>query len=750
MNPAAAQVSGRLRQAVAFHQSGQLAPAQAIYEEILTVEPRHFDALHLLGVIAAQSKYPARAVTLFDQAIDIDPNNAAAHCNRGAALQELSQWDAALASYEQAIALASDYFEAYYNRGNVLKDLEQFAASLDSYDRAIALKPDHAESHSNRGIVLAELEQWQAALESYGRAIALKPNYAEAHYNMGNALCVLKRFDAALASYDRAIALKPDYPEAHSNHGVALNELRRFEAALASYDRAIALKPDFSDAHANRGNVLRDLKRYEAAVASYDNAIALNSDSKYLQGMRLYTRMHVCDWRDFDEDTAQLAARIDRNEAALNPFAIMAFCGSAQRLRTAAEAWVRAECPPDPALPAIGKRATAGRIRIGYFSADFRNHAVSILTAELFERHDRSRFEVTAFSFGPDTRDEMRKRLEKAFDAFIDVRGMSERDIALLARQRGIDIAVDLSGFTDGCRPRIFARRAAPIQVGYLGYLGTMGATYMDYVIADRTIIPAADQRHYVEKIAYLPSYQANDSKRLVAEQLFTRSDLGLPSAGFVFCCFNASFKITPATFARWMRILKRVEGSVLFLYADNPAAEANLRREAHRRGVDAGRLYFGQRLPVAEYLARYRSVGLFLDTLPYNAGTTASDALWAGLPVLTCMGETFAGRVAASLLKAIQLPELIAATEEEYEELAIHLATDPRRLADVRRRLADGRLSAPLFNTALFTSHLETAYRKMVERYDADLAPEHIDIDWQSRATDSPMTRNAGPRRGT
>jgi predicted O-linked N-acetylglucosamine transferase (SPINDLY family) len=730
MNPASAQLSGRLRQALAFHQSGQLAPAQAIYEEILTVEPRHFDALHLLGVIAAQSKYPAQAVTLFDRAIGIDPDNAAAHCNRGTALQELGQWDAALASYDQAIALASDYFEAYYNRGNVLKDLKRFVASLDSYDRAIALKPGHAESHSNRGIVLAELEQWEAALAGYCQAIALRPTYAEAHYNSGNALCVLKRFDAALASYDRAVALKPDYPEAHSNRGVALNELKRFEAALASYDRAIALKPDFSDAHANRGNVLRDLKRYEAAVASYDSAVALNPDSKYLQGMRLYTRMHVCDWRDFDEDVTRLAARIERNEAALNPFAIMTFCGSAKLLRTAAEAWVRAECPPDPALPVIGKRAPAGKIRIGYFSADFRNHAVSILTAELFERHDRSRFEVTAFSFGPDTRDEMRKRLEKAFDAFIDVRDMSERDIALLARKRDIDIAVDLSGFTEGCRPRIFALRAAPIQIGYLGYLGTLGAPYMDYVLADRTIIPVGDRKHYVEKIVSLPSYQANDSKRLVAEQLFTRSHLGLPSTGFVFCCFNASFKITPATYARWMRILKRVEGSVLFLYADNPAAEANLRKEAHQRGVDAARLYFGRRLPVAEYLARYRSVDLFLDTLPYNAGTTASDALWAGLPVLTWMGETFAGRVAASLLKAIHLPELIAATEEEYEDLAVDLATDPPRLAHIRRRLAESRLSAPLFNTALFTRNLETAYRKMVERYEADLAPEHIDID--------------------
>jgi len=729
MNPASARLSGRLRQAVAFHQSGQLAQAQAIYEEILTVEPRHFDALHLLGVIAAQSKYPAQAVNLFDQAIGIDPNNPAAHCNRGAALQEIGQWDAALASYDQAIALASDYFEAHYNRGNVLKDLEQFVASLASYDRAIALKPGHAESHSNRGIVLAELEQWEAALAGYRQAIALKPTYAEAHYNSGNALCALKRFDAALTSYDRAIALKPDYPEAHSNRGVALNELKRFEAALASYDRAIALKADFSDAHANRGSVLRDLKRYDAAVASYDSAIALNSDSKYLQGMRLYTRMHICEWCDYDQEIAQLAARIERDEAALNPFAIMAFCGSAKLLKKAAEAWVRAECPPDPALPAIAKRATTGKIRIGYFSADLRNHAVSILTAELFERHDRSRFEVTAFSFGPDTRDEMRQRLEKAFDAFIDVRDMSERDIALLARKRGIDIAVDLSGFTDGCRPGIFARRAAPIQVGYLGYLGTMGATYMDYIIADRTIISRADQKHYVEKIVYLPSYQANDSKRLVAEQLFTRSDLGLPSTGFVFCCFNASFKITPATFARWMRILTRVQGSVLFLYADNPAAEANLRREAHQSGVDAGRLYFGQRLPVAQYLARYRSVDLFLDTLPYNAGTTASDALWAGLPVLTCMGETFASRVAASLLTAIHLPELIAATEEEYEELAVNLATDPQRLAHIRRSLADSRLSTPLFNTALFTSNLEIAYRKMVERYAADLAPAHIDI---------------------
>jgi predicted O-linked N-acetylglucosamine transferase (SPINDLY family) len=399
--------------------------------------------------------------------------------------------------------------------------------------------------------------------------------------------------------------------------------------------------------------------------------------------------------------------------------------------RLAAQVWVREECPPNETLGAIPYRLRSGKVRIGYFSADFRIHPVSMLIAELFEMHDRSRFEITAFAFGPEANDAMRTRLEKAFDSFIDVRAQSDAEVALLARKLGIDIAVDLGGFTEHSRPKIFARRAAPIQINFLGYPGTTGAAYMDYIVGDRIVIPAGSRDHYSEKVVYLPnSYQVNDSTRQIADQIFTRTELQLPESGFVFCCFNNNFKIRADTFDSWMRILGQVEKCVLWLLEDNPVSPANLRKEAATRGIDPNRLVFAKRVPPPQHLARQRAADLFLDTTPYNAHTTASDALWAGLPVVTLIGESFAGRVASSLLSALNLSELITSTREEYEALAVRLATNPGMLRKIRKKLEGNRLSAPLFDTPLFAKHLEKAYMNIFKRYQSNLPPDHIFVE--------------------
>jgi predicted O-linked N-acetylglucosamine transferase (SPINDLY family) len=691
------QLPAQFQKALTFHRQGQLALAQAVYEEILKIQPDHFDALHLLGVLAAQTRNPRRAVELISKAIEIDPNVAATYNNRASALKELERFEEALASYDQAIAIKADYAEAYFNRGVVLNELKQFAAALASYDQAIAVKPDFAGAYFNRGIVLKELQQ----------------------------------FAEALASYDQAIAIKADYAEAYLNRGNLLRELRQFPAALASYDRAISIRPDYPAGYFSRGNVFLDLKQHEAAIASYDRAMALKPDFKFLQGLCRHARMQICDWGDFDVGLTRLLAGIERNEPVSQPFPLLALSESGPLHMKAAEIYVQEECPLNRALPAMLKHHRHNRMRIGYFSADFRNHPVATLAAELFETHDRSRFETTAFSFGPDTQDEMRRRMERAFDRFVDVRGRSHADIALLARSLEIDIAVDLMAFTEHCRPQIFALRAAPVQVNFLGYPGTMGAQYMDYLIADRTLIPESSQSHYSEKIIYLPhSYQVNDAKRCIADTIFTRESLGLPPTGFVFCCFNNNYKITPGTFDSWMRILRRVEGSVLWLLEDNACVAKNLRREAVRRGVEPKRLVFAKRVEMPEHLARQRVAGLFIDTLPYNAHTTASEALWTGLPVLTCIGATFAGRVAASLLMAIELPELVTSNQEQYVELAVELATDAPRLAGIKQKLADNRLTTPLFDTRLFTKHIEAAYTIIDERYHAGLPAEHTYIE--------------------
>jgi predicted O-linked N-acetylglucosamine transferase (SPINDLY family) len=439
--------------------------------------------------------------------------------------------------------------------------------------------------------------------------------------------------------------------------------------------------------------------------------------------------MKMCNWQNLPAGLDFIYKKVMGKYRVATPFTLLSLSDDAFLHKKSSEIYAQSKFPLNPVLGPTLKLSGNQKIRVGYFSADFKNHPVSNLIAELFELHDKNQFEIIAFSFGADDKSHVRLRLKQAFDQFIDVSGMSDLDIAKHSRELCIDIAVDLGGYTAESRTGIFAYRAAPIQVSYLGYLGTMGVDYFDYIFADNTIVPESLQQFYTEKIVYLPSYQVNDRKRCISDKKFTREELALPENDFIFCCFNNNYKILPATFDGWMRILKAVDGSVLFLYAENQWAEINLKKEAEVRGVNSSRLVFGGRLPNDEYLARYRACNLFLDTSPYNAGTTASDALWTGLPVLTQMGQSFASRVAASLLTAIDLPELITTTQEEYEALAIELALNPKKLSDIQLKLVNNRLTAPLFDTPLFTKNLEAAYIEMMGRYHADLEPEHIFI---------------------
>ena len=534
---------------------------------------------------------------------------------------------------------------------------------------------------------------------------------------------------SALASHDKAIQLNPNNPQAHNNRGSALQSLHQYQAALESYDRAIQLDPAYAEAHANRANALMALKQYEPALESFNRVLELQPDVEYLRSLRLYMRRQICDWENAHQDLSDLESAIERGEKAALPFATLALTNSPTLQRRAAEIYALDKYRATNAI-AAPNHPRHDRIRIGYFSADYYNHATSYLMSELFERHDRGKFEVLGFSFGPNISDEMSKRVSASMDRFLDVRSMPDRDIAQLSRELEVDIAIDLKGYTQDHRAGIFNHRAAPIQVSYVGYPGTMGASFMDYLIADPTLIPESSRTHYSEKIIYLPdSYQPNDSRRPVAATAPTRTGERLPESAFVFCCFNNTYKITPAIFDIWMRILARVPGSVLWLLDGDPASTANLRTQAQLRGIDPARLVFARPLPLADHLARHALADLFLDTSPYNAHTTASDALWTGLPVLTCLGETFAGRVAASLVNAVGLPELITSTWPDYEELAVALAQDPQRHQSLRSRLHAARNTAPLFDTPAYTRHLEAAYIAILDRHHAGLPPDHIHV---------------------
>jgi predicted O-linked N-acetylglucosamine transferase (SPINDLY family) len=749
-----------LQSAQALYARGRWTEAEPVCRTVLQQRPEHPGALTLLGIILAQTGRAAEAadclgraaqrmpdspeahnnhgnalralgrnqdaLSSYERALALNPNFAEAHYNRGVTLYGLCQYDQAVRSYDQALALKPDYVQAWNNRGTALRDLQRLEEALESYDRAIGAKPDHAGAHSNRGATLHRLERYDEALACFDRAIGIAPQHAETHANRGATLTALERYDEALACFDRAIAIDSGCVDAHFNRAVTLTLLKRFPEALGCLDRALSLGRRDAATYRCRGDALWALARFEETIESYAQALTLDPQSPFLSGECRHVRMRICDWSGRERDLAAMAAAIERGEAVVPPFVLLALLDSPILQRKAAEIYVREKVRPRTALPVPPRRCRDGKIRLGYFSADFRIHAVSLLTAGLFEAHDRSRFELTAFALGPETRDEMRTRLETAFDRFIPVGTMTDRDIAALARQLQIDIAIDLGGYTRDCRSGIFALRAAPVQVGYLGYLGTMGGELMDYLIADPVLVPPQSRQHYSEKIAYLPSYQVNDSKRPLPGAALTRAELGLPAEAFVFCSFNSSYKITPETFDSWMRILSAVPDSVLFLLGGT-AVERNLRREAQTRKVAPDRLVFGRSLPLEQYLARFRAADLFLDTLPYNAGTTASDALWAGLPVLTLPGRALAARMAASILTAAGLPELIAADRADYERQAIELATDPQRLGNLRQRLTDNRRRCALFDTAAFTHDIEALFVQMHGRYHAGLPPEHL-----------------------
>jgi predicted O-linked N-acetylglucosamine transferase (SPINDLY family) len=763
----ALQLAQILQHGMTAHREGRLAEAERSYQAVLDAKRDDFDSLHLLGVVRWQQRRHDEASKLIKQALRVRPDSAEACANLGIVLHSLDRTAEAIATYDRALAINPRYAKALCHRGDALRALGGNAEALASYDKAIAAAGDYVEAHINRGVVLRDLSRHAEALASFERALALRPGNQEILYNRANSLQSLGRFEEALRDYDAVLAANPNAAEAHNNRGCVLEKLGRLEEALASFDAALALRPDASDALHNRGNVLLALARYAEAVASYDHALTLapqRVDTLHNRGQALVLirryeeaiaafqavlaiepanpsalaglancRLLTCDWQGVAciAERARAASR-SGDWSGLDPFGALCIFDEPAEHLAYARAYVRRSVPPAGAPPPrIETARESDRIRIAYLSSDFRNHPIVHLTAELYERHDRRRFEVIGISFGPDDKSEARARVAGAFDSFHDVRRMNDAEAAAFVRSLGVDIAIDLNGHTAGARLAILAQRPAPVQVQYLGYLGTMGADFIDYVIADDIVLPSDQQAFYAEKIVHLPGcFQINDSVRSEVAHVPGRGELGLPEAGFVFCCFNNAYKITRPVFDRWMRLLKSVDGSVLWLYGANAPAMANLRREAHASGVDPARLVFAPALPLPEYRARLCRADLFLDTLPYNAGATANDALGAGLPLVTCAGRGFAGRMGASLLNAVGLPELIAKDLDGYEALALKLAMDRPLIESIRRRLVQNRQTCLLFDVARTCRHIEAAYETMWEIHLRGEAPRSFRVE--------------------
>ncbi len=582
------------------------------------------------------------------------------------------------------------------------------------------------------GVIAAMRGDYEGALAHFEATLRIDPKNAVAHSNKGNALQELNQLQLALEAYEKAISLDQKYAEAYNNKANTLFLLDKFEDAIEAYQKAIDLNPDYADAYNGRGNSFSKKGDLLKAFESCEIARQLDGNAPNILASCLSIRIKMCHWDGLQHLLAQLYRFALQPGNKIHPFDYLALIDDPVAIKSITSQYIYDKHPVRDNLGELIRRPFKKKIRVAYFSGDFISHPVSYLMAGVLEEHDHEKYEVYGFSYRPGGAEdiEIQTRISDACERFVDVQGKSDKEIAALAREMEIDIAIDLGGLTAHNKPGVFSYRAAPIQISYIGYLGTMGAPYYDYLIADETIIPPSEQEAYAEKIIYLPSYQANDSKRSSSKRIFTREELGLPSEGFIYCCFNNSYKITPGIFDSWARILLAVEGSILFIYADNEEVKKNLTSEIEVRGVSSGRMIFAGRLARDEYLARYRVADLFLDTSPYNAGTTASDALWAGLPVITFLGRSFSARMCGSLLKSIGLPELVAPSLQDYEDLAISIGKNPETIASLKNRLAENRLTMPLFDTKLFTRNLESAYKKAYERYQLDLIPNNISVD--------------------
>jgi protein O-GlcNAc transferase len=665
----------------------------------------------------------AESLDCFERALAAQPTLPAARLGRCQSLLRLGSTDAALAAIDELSAEEPTYAAARGIRAQILFVEGRFDEAWSAAASGLAIDPGDPACHFARGLVWLERGDSAGALDAFDAALASNSVLATAHLGRGRALAELGRTEEALEAYGTAGRLDSNNAVPLVRAGHLMIQMNRFDRALEAFTGAFERQADQVDALQGKAQCLATLGRAPEAVEAYTRLLAVAPEADYMRGERFHAQMHCCDWREFDAIRHDIAARVRRGERVDVPGSFMTHSEwPADQLlcaRTFAADFCAIDTAPIHANARLGAKPSpgAGRIRVAYLSADFCAHATAFLAAGLFEAHDRSRFETYGLSFGPDDGSAMRRRLEHAFEHFRDVRESTDQQIATLIHDLGIDIAVDVKGHTLGGRPRIFAYRPAPVQVSFLAYPGTLGADFMDYIVADRHVIPDEDRIHYAEQVIYLPgSYQVNDSAR-TAGPIPSRRDAGLPESGFVFCCFNSSYKITPPVFDLWMEILRSVPDSILWLLQGAPEAADNLRGQAARRGVDGRRLIFAPWKAADDHLARCALADLFLDTLPYNAHTTASDALWSGVPIVTRPGSTFVSRVATSLLHAVGLGQLSVDSPAAYRDLAVRIATSPAELQSLKETLLPARQRGALFDTRGYCRQLEAAFEEIVAR---------------------------------
>ena len=719
------------KEAFNFYKKREFFECEKICIKILKETPNNFEVINLYAVLLFQKKNYKEAITFFNKAIKINPSRPDLYNNLSIALFQEKKFKEAIISWDNAIKIKPDYAEAFFNKGNVYSIIKDYKNSIKNFEEAIKIKKNYKEAFSNLGNVYVEMKDYERALEKFNLSIQINPINPIEYNNIGNIYFELKNFKKALENFDKALNIDRNFALSYYNKAKIYKEINNNEKAVINYEKAILLNKNFSEAYKNLGNVYLDLKILDKSIYNHQKALKINPNISFLEGTILQSKCGICDWENFSENKNLLEKNIFSGKKSSNPFSTLLMYDSPRLHKKSSKIFFESEYNRNSFKEILKELPSNKKVHIGYYSSDFHNHATMYLMANLFEMHDKSKFQTHAFSFGQDDNSEIRNRVSKTFDKFLDVRLKTDEQIVDMSRELKIDIAVDLKGFTLNNRFGIFVKRCAPIQISYLGYPGTMASDCIDYLVADRTLIPEENKKFYTEKIIYMPNtYQVNDPTLKVSKKKFERKELGLPENGIVFCCFNQNYKILPDMFSIWIEIIKKVENSVLWLMSDNPISETNLKKKFIKNNISENRLIFASRMPHREHLSRLKLADIFLDTFPYNAHTTASDALRVGLPVVTLKGQSFASRVASSLLNSLDLNELITNSDNEYKKLAIKIAENLSLLQEIKKKINSNISNKPLFNAKLFTQHLEKAYLIALQRLKKNKSVDDIEID--------------------
>ena len=645
----------KFNEAKKLHQAGKVNEAQKIYLELLKNSPSDHKINFLTGTSYLQLKNYEKAITYLDNSINISP----------------------------------EFPHSYNSKGIVFSEMKSFEEAIRNYDKAILLKPDFLEAHLNRGISLKNIQEYDDALKSFEKCIEIDSLNPKIYNNLGNLFLENLKYADAKNAYDKAIMFNEKYGEAYEGRGDALQEIAKIE---------------------------KDPSKLSLSITNYEKAFSLKPDLDYVYGKIVSTKMYVNDWSKTEEYLSKIKEEVNNNKKTIIPFPLLSLIDNPKLHKKCSEIFAT-DYPLKNLINT--EKIKNEKIKIGYFCADFNEHPVSMLIAKMLSLHDKSKFEVFCYSFGFEKKDELHKWIESKVDVYRDIRKLNNEDVAKLAKNDGINIAIDLQGYTSKHRVGIFSYRAAPIQINFLGYPGTMGSNYFDYIIADENLIPETSREFYSEKPIYMPNqYQVQNDELKISEIIPSKKELGLPEKSFIFCGINNTYKISPVVFDVWMKILHKVENSVLWLLDNNEVSKNNLLKEAKTRNINGDRLIFSKRTAHDRYLAQFNHADLYLDTFNYNAGATASSALWMGVPVLTMAGTSYAARMASSLLKSIDLPELITTSIYDYEKLALELSTRPEKLNAIKEKLKKNRSERPLFNTEMYTRHFEEGMSQVFNNF--------------------------------